>query len=126
MSPLNVLIVEDEDITAGIYNHFLRNQGHKVVGIIKRAEEVMTTLEHQKVDLIMMDIQLEGEMTGFEASLELRRKYNVPILFTTGDSKFPVDKYASKVSNSSALIKPVKFEELITEITNLIESLNTN
>ena len=60
-----ILIVEDEMIIAANISLQLTNLGYEVTGIIPRGEEVMEHLNQNLPDIILMDINLKGDLYDF-------------------------------------------------------------
>ena len=57
-SPLNILIVEDENIVALDLKSILTYLGYKVVGITGYGEEAISLVRKLKPDAVVMDIGL--------------------------------------------------------------------
>ena len=64
MSASNVLIVEDEVLVARDIQARLTRMGYEVVGTASKGEEAVTMALQTNPDLILMDINLRGEMDG--------------------------------------------------------------
>lgn len=85
MNALSIYIVEDEPLIVSTIETALLKQGHKVVG---DAEDVVTAIkEIQSLnpDLILIDIQLEGNHDGIDLALELDKR-QLPYLFLTSQT----------------------------------------
>ena len=66
------LIVEDEMIIGANISLQLTNLGYEVIGIIPRGEEVILFLEGNQPDVILMDINLKGELDGVETAKRIQ------------------------------------------------------
>jgi DNA-binding response OmpR family regulator len=78
-----ILIVEDEQIIAADLQDKLRRMGHQVVGMAIAGEEAIGMADQLKPDLVLMDIQIEGEMRGTEAARKIQERTGAPIIFIT-------------------------------------------
>jgi len=78
-----VLIVEDEQIVAADLESKLRRMGHKVVGITASGEEAVRLADQVRPELVLMDIQLHGQMSGIEAAKKIQRNTAAQIVFVT-------------------------------------------
>jgi CheY-like chemotaxis protein/DNA-binding transcriptional ArsR family regulator len=89
MAEINVMIVEDELITAEAIAILLRKLKYNPVAIVSSGEEAISKLKDLDLDLILMDIILAGTMDGIEAAQFINSNYNIPIIFITayGDKK---------------------------------------
>ncbi|PKL41063.1 MAG: hypothetical protein CVV44_00045 [Spirochaetae bacterium HGW-Spirochaetae-1] len=80
---IKILIVEDSVVEARLLQKILANLGYSVVGIARSGEESILLAFKTRPDLILMDILLEGEQNGIEASRKIKKKLDVPIIFTS-------------------------------------------
>lgn len=78
-----ILIVEDELIIAADLGNQLRRLGHEVVGMAIAADEAVRMADQLKPDLVLMDVQLEGEMSGTEAARVIQERTGAMIVFIT-------------------------------------------
>ena len=59
-----------------------------------------------------MDIMLKGEMNGIEAAKEIRKRFDIPVIYLTAyDNQYLVEQ-AKKTDNYGYLLKPFKDKEL--------------
>jgi CheY-like chemotaxis protein len=78
-----ILIVEDEPLTAFDNENMLGDAGYEVVATVDDLEEALEVLEREEVHLILSDIRLRRDQTGFELAKAAKAK-GVPTLFATG------------------------------------------
>lgn len=78
-----ILIVEDEPLTAFDNENMLSDAGYEIVATIDDFGEAMAIIEHEEVHLVLSDVRLRGEQTGFDLALHAKRK-GIPTLFATG------------------------------------------
>ena len=78
-----ILIVEDEQIIAEDLAMLIGLLGHEVLGISISGEEAVTMAVETNPELVLMDIQLEGRMTGTEAAQAIRERTGAAIVFIT-------------------------------------------
>jgi CheY-like chemotaxis protein len=108
---MRVLIVEDDAIMGLHLQLLVQKLGHEVVGLAATGEEAVTTEPSVHPDVIFMDIQLRGSVSGWDAAAAIRARSSVPIVFITayGDNPASPD---SMPSGSLRLTKPVHDAEL--------------
>jgi signal transduction histidine kinase len=111
-SPQKILIVEDEALIGLQIEEQLERFGYEIVSQVTYGEEVLEEVKKCHPDLIMMDINLKGEMTGIEAAHQVRSFSNIPIIFLTayGDKKMLEE--AKQTSPHGFLTKPFRSQEL--------------
>jgi len=81
MEKCRILVVEDEAVTAMDLKVSLTQLGHTVVGSVGRAEDAIRLAHELNPDLVLMDIQLSGPVTGLVAAREIREAHSTPIIF---------------------------------------------
>jgi len=83
MKPHRLFIVEDEILIAIDLRARLIDLGYTVVGIASTGIAAIKAVQNDPPDLILMDIHLSGDMNGIGAAYEIRKTYNIPIVFLT-------------------------------------------
>lgn len=103
-----ILIVEDEMIIAANISLQLTGLGYEITGIIPRGEEVLPHIEKTLPDIILMDINLKGDLDGVDIVHAIQKKYNIPIIYLTANAD-EVSFNRAKQTNPYAFIsKPFK------------------
>ncbi|NYB52052.1 MAG: response regulator [Methanobacteriaceae archaeon] len=124
MANVQIMIVEDERITAEDIKKALNSVGFEVPAIVSSGEAAIKAAEELKPDLVLMDIKLEGEMDGIQAAEKIRSKLGIPIIYLTAYSDEKTVQRA-KVTEPSGFIlkqpygflrKPFEESELNTAI----------
>ena len=75
-----ILIVEDDMIIAANLSMQLTQLGYEVTGIETRGEEAVAHVKVNAPDIILMDIQLKGTLTGIETAVLIQKHLPIPIL----------------------------------------------
>lgn len=80
---LNLLIVEDGDKLRDALRIGLEHTGAvKVTGTTARGEDALTLCLKGQPDVILMDVQLAGQINGIEAAVAIRRELpRLPVVF---------------------------------------------
>lgn len=107
-----ILIVEDENIVARDIAGSLQALGYTVCDIAATGEEAIKKAQRHSPDLILMDIKLEGEMTGIEAANAIVHHVHVPIIYLTAHADNATLHKARHTHPSGYLLKPFKEHEL--------------
>ena len=76
-----ILVVEDECITAMSLKSNLMTIGYEVPAIVDTGEDAIRNAAELHPDLILMDIKLNGLMSGIEAAAEIRKVCTIPIIY---------------------------------------------
>ncbi len=112
----NILIVEDEKLTALVIQKKLINLGYRVCGSVMRGKDAIDEAGAKKPDIVLMDIQLKGDMDGIKAADEIKARYSIPVIFVTAYSDSGTVERAKLTGPFGYIIKPVSEKDLVTNI----------
>lgn len=104
----SILIVEDEMIIAANISLQLSHLGYEVCGIISRAEEVLPEIRQHIPDIILMDINLKGELDGIEVAQLIQNEFKIPIIYLTANSDAAHFEKAKATNPYAFISKPFK------------------
>lgn len=107
-SQLKILIVEDEMLIAANIANQLESIGYAVIGIIPRGEEAIKVVQNEKPDLVLMDINLKGELDGIETAEKIQQEGQIPIIYLTANSDDAHFNKAKATNPYAFLSKPFK------------------
>lgn len=79
----SVLIVEDEGLIALDLKRKLEQAGYVVPAIADNAPDALRNVACLQPDLVLMDIRLRGPQDGIETADQIRRRFQVPVMFVT-------------------------------------------
>lgn len=109
-----VLIVEDELIPANYLKRVLTKEGYAVVGQAASAEAAVQKAGALSPDIILMDIMLEGGVSGIESAMQIRLLLpEVIIIFLTAYSDGTMIDEALETGAYAYLVKPYRDGEII-------------
>lgn len=111
-----ILIVEDEAIVAKDISVCLEKIGYEVIATFSKGEKALHFLEENKPDLVLMDIMLAGNISGIEASAEIKKKHDIPVVFLTAYADEKTIERAKVTEPYGYIIKPFKEIDLRTSI----------
>jgi two-component system, cell cycle sensor histidine kinase and response regulator CckA len=117
--PERILVVEDEQIVALDIRLHLEQFGYTVAAIHAEAETALAYLADNREnlpDLVIMDIHLQGEMDGVEASGLIREKYDLPVIYMTAYADEETLARAKVTEPFAYIIKPFEERELRTAV----------
>jgi CheY-like chemotaxis protein len=121
-----VLLVEDEPLVLLVAQDALEAGGYTVLAA-QLASEAMNVLETRVGELsgLVTDIRLPGGSDGWEIARRARElKADLPVVYTTADSA--PDWPAKGVPNSVVVQKPYAGAQLLTAISALMTTVDTN
>jgi len=103
---ISILIVEDEPGMALLLCRLLDLLNYRVLPVEKTGEGAIESCKKNKPDLILMDIYLEGEMTGIQAAEKILAANNIPVIYATSDSDEETIKTARSTYPLGYILKP--------------------
>ncbi|WP_343303272.1 sigma 54-interacting response regulator [Chitinophaga niabensis] len=123
-----VLIVEDEFIVANDLRLILIRAGYGVTGIAASVEEANELLQKYKPDLVILDIRLEGKLSGIDFARKLRAE-NIAFIYLSAYANQQILEEARTTEPYGFLVKPFREQDLLVTLdiawyrhTNSLES----
>jgi DNA-binding response OmpR family regulator len=105
---MNIVVVEDEGITAFFLKDAINETKHKVVGVFDNGNSVLSFLKDNNVDLIFMDINISGALDGIQTAQKAHIQYpNISFVFLTSYKDSNTITEAQIVKPLGYLVKPV-------------------
>ncbi len=122
-----ILVVEDNITNLNMILDMLAVANH-YVSVARNGEEAIASVEKEKPDLILMDLQMPV-MNGFEATQALRQNpeyRSIPIVAVTASADETAIKQCFASGFTDYLAKPVKLKVLLETIQRLMSSPHTH
>src|SRR5512133_3759996 len=112
MAGETILVVEDEAIIAYNLQRILSGFRYQVPETVESGLKAVLASEILQPDLILMDIQLQGEMDGIEAAHCIHAHHDLPVVYVTAYGEDSRLVQASQTAPYGYLVKPVQDREL--------------
>lgn len=116
MPKAEILIVEDDLVTATVIMKYLQRNDYKVMSIVSNGETAIDFVKESRPDLILMDIMLKDSIDGIETASRINELYDIPVIYLTADSSPETIERAKITEPFGYLVKPVESSVLITNI----------
>ena len=113
---VKILIVEDESIVAIDLRKTLENFDYEVVDIVRSGEQALRKAVEIVPDLILMDIMLDGEMTGIDAAREINKQKDIPVIYLTAYANESTLSQAKLTQPFGYILKPFDEKNLFSTI----------
>lgn len=108
-----VLIVEDEVAIAEDLKDILELEDYIVLPLAFSYDQAIAELAKQEVDLVILDIALQGRESGLNVADVLNSKYQIPFIFLTSFSDHETIGEVIKRNPGGYLVKPFKEKDII-------------
>ena len=106
MAKHNILIVEDDEITALNLNMSLQKQGYDVVAMCDNSQEAKSKIASYNPDIVIIDISLQESNDGIELAKVIRKKHNIPFIFLTSYTDDDIISQAKLTEPYGYIVKP--------------------
>lgn len=128
MKNCRILVAEDNMTNQMVVSHVLESRCGKLV-MVDNGEDVLTALENEEFDLILMDIFMP-KMSGKDATRIIRASNNahknIPIIALTAMGSFNDLEGLRKIGVTEIVTKPFKKTDLIAAIGSVLDVNNQN
>lgn len=120
MKATKILIVEDEFLTANSLKKELENYTYIITDIAKNASEVFLSLAETKPDIILLDINLQGDKDGIWIASKIKENYKIPFIFLTAYTDEETVNRAILTEPNGYLAKPYNHINIHTTIQSAL------
>jgi two-component system, NtrC family, response regulator HydG len=117
---LKILIVEDQFIEANNLRLILDRAGYTVLPIAASFVEAMEMLDRHKPDMVLLDIYLDGALTGVDFARILASR-KVPFVYLSANSNRKVFLAAKATKPYGFLVKPFRQRDILAALEVALE-----
>src|SRR5258706_8657294 len=110
-----ILIVEDQFIEANNLRLILDRAGYEIAPIAASFVEAMEMLDRHKPDLVLLDIYLDGSLTGVDFAKVLANR-KVPFVYLSANSNRKVFLAAKATKPYGFLVKPFRQRDILAAL----------
>lgn len=121
-----ILIVEDDMIIAANLSLQLSQLQYEITGIESRGEEAILHAQLNPPDLMLMDINLKGELDGVETARKIHEHQNIPIIFLTANNDEATFNRAKETGPRAFISKPFNKLDLQRTVALVAEQIRSD
>jgi DNA-binding response OmpR family regulator len=118
-----ILIIEDEPELVKVLRSYLEQAGYGVLTAY-RGDTGLSTWEHKRPDLVILDLNLPG-MDGLDVAREIRRKAETPILMLTARVEETDQLIGLELGADDYITKPFSPRIVIARVRALLRRAGT-
>ncbi len=126
MRKKTILIVEDEPVIAADLQEQLIRAGYEVPEPLDEAPLVLEYLKLHRVDVVLLDIQIFGDLDGIDLGHEIKDQYAIPIIYLTSNMDQKTFAKAKLTEPFAFLSKPFRISDIQHSIELAIASVEEN
>src|ERR1700740_1131381 len=112
MPKAKILIVEDQYIEASNLELILLRAGYRVCEIARSVAAALKIIAGEKPDMVLVDIQLQGRLTGIDLAQMLSQK-NIAFIFISANSRQQILDAAKATRPYGFLLKPFREKDIL-------------
>lgn len=120
MQSATVLIVEDEALVSLMLEDFLTEAGFHSIGVYRSGAAALEHLKRQAPDVLLLDVFLQGELSGVDLARAVREVWSGPIVFYTAAANPGFRDQMAAIPNAAIVFKPAAAHELVRAIRELL------
>jgi len=118
-SNFTIMVAEDTPYNYEYLHSILQKTGANVLWA-KDGIDVLTLFSNNKVDLILMDIQLP-EINGYEATTQIRLiDQSIPIIAQTAYAMAEDKQKCLESGCNEVLVKPIRMDDVLTTVAKYL------
>lgn len=116
-----ILLIEDESVIALDMRRSLEILDYDVIGIATNGDAAIWMAADMRPDLVLMDIRLQGKISGIEAANTIQKKYAIPVVFVTAHSDEQTLRNARAIEPYGIVMKPIRSIDMYTSIETALQ-----
>ena len=120
-SKIRTVLVEDEPIIAADLSQQLRKAGIEVMEVFEDGASALSYLEKQQPDVLILDIQLYGDLDGVDVANQVNLRHQIPIIFLTSNTESRTFNRAKLTYPHAFLSKPFRIKDVLHAIELALE-----
>jgi DNA-binding response OmpR family regulator len=110
----HVLVVDDDPDMRAVLEEYLSRNDIRVTAVAT-GKEMLKTMESEAIDLVLLDVRLQGE-NGLVLARELRESASVPIMLLTGNTEEADRVMGLELGADDYIGKPFSPREVLARI----------
>src|SRR5688500_20202429 len=121
MPSARLMVVEDERIVGLHLELMLKSFGYDVVANVANGAQALQTIEETLPDLVLTDINIEGEIDGIDTAARIPPSHHIPVIYLTSYSDEATLERARATKPFGDLRKPFSERELRATIQMVLD-----
>lgn len=117
---MRVLVIEDNAVLSLTLEVMLKKMGFLEIRKAYTPKEALALVDEFEPDLLLVDINLDSDLTGIDIVKKVQEDRQVSVVYTTANSDTYHRELAKDTPHNAYLIKPLNF----TTLSSALESVN--
>ena len=121
MTDTKIMIVEDNISDAGHLEKCLKNLGYTVCATVSCEHKAIEKAVDTHPDLALVNLCLEGEITGSEVAEQIGSQFDIPVLYLTAEAGGDLLQRAQTTNAFGYVLRPFEGQQLHLNIQTALE-----
>ena len=109
---IRIMVVEDDQVVRTNLEILLEQENHELIGVVDNAADALKLFNQDRPDLIISDININGDVDGIELIKLINEIEKVPVLFITSIDEKSVFEKAKSANPYAFITKPIQRDVL--------------
>jgi len=119
-----IFIVEDEPLILEDLKISIEQLGYIVVGDADNAIHALQFIKGNSIDLILLDINIMGDIDGIELGKMIRKEFQIPFIYITSYFDANTTTRAQETNPLAYIVKPFKDADISVNLTFAFNKIN--
>jgi len=116
MTKIRIFLVEDDDVLARTTEWRINKLEYEFAGRAANGKDAIAQISRSRPDIILMDINLQGEMDGIVTAGIIKKNLDIPIIFLTSCMDKETISRAKETGPDGYLVKPFENRDLMVAV----------
>jgi CheY-like chemotaxis protein len=116
-----IVLVEDRSLVGRDIKNKLEGFGYTVTDFVDSGEKTLEAVRSNHPDLILMDVNIKGEMDGVETVNKIFETHDVSVIYMTAYSEERIIDRMKQTEAEGYLLKPIQERDLETMLQVIID-----
>jgi len=116
MEKKRLLIVEDDYVEANDLRLIVEKAGYSVIGVARSVNQALDLAEQTRPNLALLDISLQGKLTGIDLARILVAK-NIPFIYLSANCSAQTLESARSTRPYGFLVKPFRSQDVLAALS---------
>ena len=112
MTDAKIMIVEDNISDAAHLEECLKNLGYTVCTVVSSGRQAIKKAADMHPDLALVNLCLEGEITGPEVAEQIGSQFDIPVLYLTDEAEGDLLQQAQATNSFGYVLRPFEAQQL--------------
>lgn len=122
---IRIMIVEDDQVVRTNLQLLLEEENYELSGFVDNAQDALELFKKDRPDLIICDININGDVDGIELVKQINEIDHVPVLFLTSIDEKEVFEKAKSANPYAFITKPIERGLLQRSIELAFQNMST-